>query len=190
MLTWKVKTNDKTVFLTFDDGPHPDITPWVLDTLKQFNAHATFFCVGENVDRYPETYTRVLREGHAVGNHTYNHLNGWKTSLHQYLLNTDACAGKVDSRLFRPPYGRIGFRQLRALRSKGYQIIMWDILTRDYDQHTDIPAALKAILQHTSKGSIVVFHDSLKAAPQLKQLLPRVLETLQNRGYQFLPLTT
>jgi peptidoglycan-N-acetylglucosamine deacetylase len=106
------------------------------------------------------------------------------------VLNTDACARKVESKLFRPPYGRIGFRQLRALRSKGYQIMMWDILTRDYDQQTDIPAALKAILQHTDKGSIVVFHDSLKAAPQLKQLLPRVLETLQNRGYQFLPLAT
>jgi peptidoglycan/xylan/chitin deacetylase (PgdA/CDA1 family) len=184
-LTWKVQTSDKVVYLTFDDGPHPDITPWVLEQLALFNACATFFCVGDNVVKHPETYQRVLAQGHAVGNHTYNHLSGWSHSQNAYFNNIDACAAVVKSNLFRPPYGRFVPWQIDKIQQKGYQIIMWDILTRDYDETLDIENALAATVRNTKPGSIIVFHDSLKAANQLKQLLPRVLQQLSNKGYQF-----
>jgi peptidoglycan/xylan/chitin deacetylase (PgdA/CDA1 family) len=184
-LTWKVQTNDKVVFLTFDDGPHPDITPWVLGELSRFNARATFFCVGRNVVQYPETYRQVLAGGHAVGNHTFDHLSGWSHSQNAYFSNIDACARVVSSKLFRPPYGRIVPWQISSIRQKGYEIIMWDILTRDYDAGVDIGQSVKATVQNTKPGSVIVFHDSVKAANQLRQLLPQVLQQLSAKGYHF-----
>jgi peptidoglycan/xylan/chitin deacetylase (PgdA/CDA1 family) len=188
-LTWKVQTNDKTVFLTFDDGPHPDITPWVLDQLSGYNAQATFFCVGANVSKYPQTYQQVLDRGHAVGNHTYNHLSGWSHSQNAYFDNIAACAAVVKSNLFRPPYGRIVPWQISRIREKGYKIIMWDILTRDYESTLVVNDALSATVKHTKPGSVIVFHDSLKASAQLKQLLPQVLQQLSAKGYQFKSLS-
>jgi peptidoglycan/xylan/chitin deacetylase (PgdA/CDA1 family) len=184
-LTWKVQTNDKSVYLTFDDGPHPEITPWVLEQLSLFNAKATFFCVGANVTRYSETYRRILDHGHAVGNHTYNHLSGWSHSQNAYLSNIDACANVVKSNLFRPPYGRVVPWQINTIKQRGYQIVMWDILTRDFESDLDIQHALAATVKNTKPGSIIVFHDSEKASHQLKQLLPHVLQQLAAKGYQF-----
>lgn len=184
-LTWKVQTSDKVVYLTFDDGPHPEITPWVLGQLAQFNAQATFFCVGDNVVKHPETYRQVLSLGHAVGNHTHNHLSGWSHSQNAYFNNIDSCAEVVNSKLFRPPYGRIVPWQIDKIKQKGYEIIMWDILTCDYEADLNIENALTATVNNTKPGSILVFHDSVKAANQLKQLLPQVLQQLSNKGYQF-----
>jgi peptidoglycan-N-acetylglucosamine deacetylase len=184
-LTWKVQTNDKVVYLTFDDGPNPDVTPWVLQQLAQYAAKATFFCVGQNVVTNPETFQQVLDQGHAVGNHTFNHLSGWSHSQNAYFANIDACATVVNSNLFRPPYGRIVPWQIDALKKKGYQIVMWNILTRDYDSAVDIQQAISATVENTRPGSVIVFHDSTKASAQLKQILPPVLQQLSNQGFQF-----
>ncbi|MES2779167.1 MAG: polysaccharide deacetylase family protein [Bacteroidota bacterium] len=188
-LTWKVQTNDKTVFLTFDDGPHPEVTPWVLQTLSAYNAKATFFCVGENVTRFQDIYDSILSQGHAAGNHTYNHVKGWITPNRQYYENVLRCAAVVGSKLFRPPYGRIGPLQIRELKKQGYKIIMWDILTRDFDAHVNIQRAIKATVDATQKGSIIVFHDSEKAKAQLQQILPEVLKQLSDKGFTFKQLS-
>jgi peptidoglycan/xylan/chitin deacetylase (PgdA/CDA1 family) len=185
MLTWKVQTADKSVFLTFDDGPHPQITPWVLGQLEQFKAKATFFCVGQNVERYSQTYQQLLEAGHTAGNHTFNHLNGWKTPTQVYLNNVAQASKVMDTKLFRPPYGRIGLGQLRALRKQGYQVVMWDVLTCDYEKNLDTTKALKHILRSIKPGSIVVFHDSEKAQQQLEILLPEVLKQLLAKGFSF-----
>lgn len=184
-LTWKVQTNDKVVFLTFDDGPHPEITPWVLQTLSAYNAKATFFCVGENVTKFPETYHAILTQGHATGNHTYNHLKGWITPNQQYYDNISRCATVVKSKLFRPPYGRIGPLQIKALQNQGYQIVMWDILTRDYDAGVDVLQAIETTVKVAQKGSVIVFHDSERAKKQLQQILPEVLKQLSEKGFTF-----
>lgn len=184
-LTWKVQTHDKVVYLTFDDGPHPEITHWVLQTLEEYNAKATFFCVGENVTRFPGTYHSILSHGHATGNHTYNHLKGWITPNQQYYENVSRCATLVKSKLFRPPYGRISPLQIRELKKQGYKIIMWDILTGDYDPKIDIQKALETTVNAVQCGSIIVFHDSEKAKKQLQQLLPEVLKQLSERGFTF-----
>jgi peptidoglycan-N-acetylglucosamine deacetylase len=188
-LTWKVETNDKVVYLTFDDGPHPEITPWVLDQLKAYGAKATFFCVGQNVVNHPKTFQSVLYEGHKVGNHTFNHLSGWSHSQNAYLQNIDACAEVVNSRLFRPPYGRVVPWQIDTIKQKGYQIIMWDILTQDYNANIDIQNAITTTIRKTKPGSIIVFHDSVKAEAQLKQILPAVLQELSSQGYKFKSLS-
>ncbi len=184
-LTWKVKTYDKTVFLTFDDGPHPEITQWVLQQLDTYNAKATFFCVGDNVAKHPETYQQILANGHATGNHTYNHLSGWSHSQNAYFNNIEACAKLVKSNLFRPPYGRIVPWQINKLTAKGYKIIMWDILTRDYDKEVNIQHAINTTVNSAKPGSIIVFHDSVKAQAQLQQLLPVILQQLSQKGFQF-----
>jgi peptidoglycan-N-acetylglucosamine deacetylase len=188
-LTWKVETNDKVVYLTFDDGPHPEITPWVLDQLKAYGAKATFFCVGQNVVNHPKVFQSVLNGGHNVGNHTFNHLSGWSHSQNAYLQNIDACAEVVNSRLFRPPYGRVVPWQIDTIKQKGYQIIMWDILTQDYNANIDIQNAITTTIRKTKPGSIIVFHDSVKAEAQLKQILPAVLQELSSQGYKFKSLS-
>lgn len=188
-LTWKVQTNDKVVYLTFDDGPHPEITHWVLQTLEEYNAKATFFCVGENVTRFPGTYHSILNHGHTTGNHTYNHLKGWTTPNQRYYENVSRCATLVKSKLFRPPYGRISPLQIRALKKQGYRIVMWDILTCDFDATIDIQKALDTTVKAAQKGSIIVFHDSEKAKKQLQQLLPEVLKQLSERGFTFKQLS-
>jgi peptidoglycan/xylan/chitin deacetylase (PgdA/CDA1 family) len=184
-LTWKVHTNDKVVFLTFDDGPHPEITHWVINVLKQHNAKATFFCVGENVTKFPGTYHSIIDQGHATGNHTYNHLKGWTTDNQRYYDNVSRCATLVKSKLFRPPYVRISPLKIGKLKRQGYSIIMWDILTRDYDSNINIEQAIQATVNAAQNGSIIVFHDSEKAKRQLQQILPEVLKQLSDKGFTF-----
>ncbi|MCE2787149.1 MAG: polysaccharide deacetylase family protein [Bacteroidota bacterium] len=183
-LTWKVDTADKKLFITFDDGPHPTITPWVLQTLKQFNAKATFFCVGDNVRKFPETYKQILAEGHRTGNHTFNHLNGWHTKNRLYYDNIEMAASFVKSDLFRPPYGRITAAQTRVLK-KNYQIVMWDVLTCDFDKGLNVDVALDKCLRLAESGSIVVFHDSEKAAENMMRMLPSMLSHFSEKGFTF-----
>jgi peptidoglycan-N-acetylglucosamine deacetylase len=182
---WEKKTDKPTVYLTFDDGPHPEITTWVLDILKQFNAKATFFCVGENAQKYPETAQRIRNEGHSIGNHTHNHIKGWNTNDKAYLKNTLYAAHFTSTQLFRPPYGRITRRQGLMLKSKGYRIIMWSLLSCDYLKNLDKNKSLDSLIKNTKSGSIVVFHDSIKAAPNLKWLLPRYIEAMAKKGMTF-----
>ncbi len=172
------------VYLTFDDGPIPEVTPWVLDTLDAFNAKATFFCIGENVKRNPGILQQIQEKGHAVGNHTHTHCNGWKTGYKTYLENVDACGDVFSSALFRPPYGKLKPLQLRALRKK-YKIIMWSHLTGDYQQNLDVSKAMDDMQRNAGNGSIIVFHDSLKAENNLRKLLPLTLQYFASRGYQF-----
>jgi peptidoglycan-N-acetylglucosamine deacetylase len=182
--TWKVKTNDKKLYFTFDDGPHPDITAWVLDELAKYQAKASFFCVGDNVSKYPETYKRILDEGHAVGNHTFNHINGWKHNHKSYFENIDLCAKYIDSSLFRPPFGKLSLTQLNHIK-KTYQIIMWDKLSRDFDPKLDINESLDAMKKNVITGHIFVFHDSEKAEKNVKILLPQLLKHFSELGYTF-----
>lgn len=180
--TWKVNTRDKELYLTFDDGPHPQITPWVLQQLQAYNAKATFFCVGENVQKFPEIYAQILAGQHAVGNHSMQHIKGWKVSKQAYLDNIQQASSYIQSNLFRPPYGQIKWSQLRAL-SKQYKIVMWSLLSRDYDKHLAISESLTA-MKLASAGDIIVFHDSEKAFEQLKQLLPPLLAYYQEQGFE------
>ena len=182
--TWKVKTNDKKLFFTFDDGPHPEITAWVLDELAKYQAKASFFCVGDNVRKYSETYKRILDEGHAVGNHTFNHINGWKHDNKTYFDNIDLCAQHIQSNLFRPPYGKLKLSQLNQIK-KSFQIIMWDRLSQDFDPMLNIEESLKAMKKNVSTGHIFVFHDSEKAEKNLKVLLPQLLQHFSELGYSF-----
>jgi peptidoglycan/xylan/chitin deacetylase (PgdA/CDA1 family) len=184
--TWKVKTNDKQLFLTFDDGPHPEITPWVIEQLGIFGAKATFFCVGDNVRKYPETYRHILAEGHQTGNHTYHHLKGWATDDHTYLADVKKAEGYINSSLFRPPYGRIKSSQ-GAMLNKDYKIIMWDHLSCDYEKKLNIAYSIEQ-MKKVEYGSIVVFHDSEKSFENLKQLLPQLLAYYCSQGYQLLAI--
>lgn len=181
--TWKIRTSEKIIYLSFDDGPHPAATPFVLDTLKRYNARATFFCIGKNVAAYPEIYQRLLEEGHSTGNHTQDHLNGWKTGTAIYLANIEAAAAHIRSRLFRPPYGRL--RGTQAKKLKGWQIVMWDVLSGDFDPALSKEECLQAVLRHTNAGSVLVFHDSEKAFEKLTYALPIVLEHFTKKGFRF-----
>ena len=183
-LLWKVKTKEKDLYLTFDDGPHPTITPWVLDTLDQFNAKATFFCLGKNVELYPEIYQDILRRGHKVGNHTHDHFNGWKTLTKEYEANTKKAASVIDSKLFRPPYGRIKSSQIGRLK-KDYKIVMWTVISGDFDQNILPEECLNNVVQNTDKGNIIVFHDSEKAEKNMKYALPRLLNHFTQIGWKF-----
>lgn len=183
-LLWEVKTTNNEIFLTFDDGPHPEITPLVLDILDEFQAKATFFCVGENVKKYPETYTLILERGHHTGNHSYNHLNGWKNSKSAYCDNIKKAASFIDSNLFRPPYGRIKPSQINALKTK-YKIVMWTVAAYDFSKKVSPEQCLKNAIQKSKAGSVVVFHDSDKARDNLFFALPAFLEHYQNKGFVF-----
>jgi peptidoglycan/xylan/chitin deacetylase (PgdA/CDA1 family) len=183
-LTWKVNTTDKVLYLTFDDGPHPSITPKVLSVLKQYNAKATFFCVGDNVRKCPEVYEQILTEGHQTGNHTFNHLSGWKTDNQHYFDNIHQASTLIKSGLFRPPYGQISPKQIAVLK-KQYRIVMWSILTRDYERNLNKEKASKSILKHTKAGDVIVFHDSERAEKNLFYILPQLLEKFSHEGYQF-----
>jgi peptidoglycan/xylan/chitin deacetylase (PgdA/CDA1 family) len=181
---WNVPTAEKILYLTFDDGPIPEVTPWVLDSLCQFEAKGTFFCVGENVKRYPDIFQQILRAGHSVGNHTYNHLNGWNTEHRTYLNNVRHCARVVKSNLFRPPYGRMLPRQ-RAILQQHFQIVMWDVLSGDFDPRQTATQCLNNVCLHAQPGSIIVFHDSVKTNTKLRSILPKVLETFSAKGFRF-----
>ncbi|MCS6929131.1 MAG: polysaccharide deacetylase family protein [Saprospiraceae bacterium] len=181
---WRVPTREPVLYLTFDDGPIPAVTPWVLDVLKKFCAKATFFCVGENVMRYPDIYRRIVAEGHRTGNHTYNHLDGWKTNTLDYLQNVHRCAQLVHSNLFRPPYGRLSPCQ-RAYLERYYMIVLWDVLSGDFDRNTDASQCLANILENAEKGSIIVLHDNIKTADKLRVVLPEVLRHFTQQGLRF-----
>lgn len=184
-LTWKIATENKELFLTFDDGPHPLITPKVLNILDEYNAKATFFCVGENVQKHPEAYAEIISRGHQTGNHTFNHLKGWETSAKEYLDNIRKCNELVPSALFRPPHGRILPGQVRQLKKEGYQVVMWSVLARDYQQNSDKKNLLQKVLAQTKAGSIIVFHDSEKAAENMLYMLPEFLAHFSEKGYAF-----
>lgn len=186
---WSIPVNDKILYLTFDDGPHPEATPFVLKQLKQANALATFFCIGKNVVAYPGIYKQIINEGHSVGNHTYNHLNGWKTSNDKYLKDIALASQEIDSDLFRPPYGRITSFQAKNLKpvikGKEPKVIMWDVLSGDFDIACTAQQCLANVLLASVPGSIIVFHDSEKAFPKLEYTLPRMLNHFSEKGYLF-----
>ena len=184
---WDLPAHEKVIYLTFDDGPHPTITPWVLDMLKNYEAKATFFCLGKNVQAYPEVYRRILEEGHRVGNHTHRHLNSKKTDEKEWLEDVHTAAKWIDSDLFRPPYGRISRFQEKALREAlpGYRTIMWSVLSGDFDNTLSADECTKIICKHSKRGSIIVFHDSEKAWPRLENCLPETLKRLSDKGFIF-----
>ena len=195
--TWRKVGQEKVIYLTFDDGPHPEITTWVIDELKKHQIKATFFCVGDNLKKHPETAKQLLTEGHQIGNHTMHHIKGWKHKNVDYLKDIEDCDTeirkiheqmndeKAQPRLFRPPYGQIKPSQIKLLRAKGYEIIQWSDLSCDYDKHLNCEKSLSALVKNAKPGSIVVFHDSEKAENQLKQILPSYLEAMLAEGFTF-----
>lgn len=193
---WKIKNTENKVYLTFDDGPIPEVTEWTLDLLKAENIKATFFCIGENIQKHPEIFNRILAEGHSVGNHTFNHLNGWKNKTTDYLKNTELWEKETsskfkiqNSKLFRPPYGKIKFSQARAIRKKEYRIIMWDIISYDFDSKITPKKCLENVVNNVAPGSIIVFHDSRKAETNLRYTLPKVISSLKAKAYSFDKIT-
>ncbi|HEU5164302.1 MAG TPA: polysaccharide deacetylase family protein [Chitinophagaceae bacterium] len=186
---WSIPVNDKILYLTFDDGPHPGATPFVLKELRKHDALATFFCIGKNVVAYPGIYKQIISEGHSVGNHTYNHLNGWKTSNDDYLRDIALASDEIDSNLFRPPYGRITSFHAKNLKpvmkGKDPKVIMWDVLSGDFDIDCSPQQCLANVLFASVSGSIIVFHDSEKAFPKLEYALPRILHHFTEKGYLF-----
>jgi peptidoglycan/xylan/chitin deacetylase (PgdA/CDA1 family) len=188
-LIWDIprKGDEKVLYLTFDDGPHSVATPFVLDTLRKFGARASFFCIGKNVQEHPQLYRQILDDGHRVGNHTQNHLNGWKTGDKAYIDNIRQAARYIDSDLFRPPYGRITGFQASLLRKPPfeYKVIMWDVLSGDFDRKLSPERCSRNVIRHAGPGSIVVFHDSEKAFTRLEGALPAVLGYFQDKGYRF-----
>ncbi len=193
-LIWNMPPDKKIIYLTFDDGPHPTSTSFILEQLTQFNAKATFFCIGENVVQLPEIYRRIIDDGHKPGNHTYNHLNAWKTDDKKYLKNVYEAAKIIDSDLFRPPYGKITNFQARLLQGENHQasivnrqfkIIMWDVLSADFDEQVTPEQCLQNVILNTTAGSIIVFHDSTKAWKRMSFALSRVLEYFSRQGYSF-----
>jgi len=183
--TWSFNGGNNEVYLTFDDGPHLTITPWVLEELKKHGAKATFFCIGKNVAQHQAIYQRILNEGHAVGNHTQNHLNGWKAPAGRYLADVKEASVHIDSNLFRPPYGRITMKQSSGLSEamgKKVKVIMWDVLSGDFDRSIKPERCLENVIKNTISGSVIVFHDSEKAFCNLLYVLPEVLIYLKSKG--------
>jgi len=185
---WKKASLDKTLYLTFDDGPTPEITQWTLDILAQYNAKATFFCIGENVTKYPDIFKAIAKAGHVIGNHTFNHLKGWQTNTEQYINNTlkaQQVIAPSTNGLFRPPFGKIKRSQAKQLLSKGYKIVMWSVLSYDWEVKVSQEKCLNNVINNASPGSIVVFHDSIKASKNMQYTLPKVLEYYSKKGYLF-----
>jgi peptidoglycan/xylan/chitin deacetylase (PgdA/CDA1 family) len=188
---WDIPNTNKKVYLTFDDGPIPEITEWVLNQLNEFDAKATFFCIGDNIEKHPEIFKKIIENDHAVGNHTYNHLKGWETTQSTYIDNTEKCSETMtnlnnqtkNTKLFRPPYGKIKPSQAKTLRKLGYRIIMWDIISMDFDQKTSPEKCLDNVLKNIESGSIVVFHDSIKARQNLLYVLPKTLAFLKKNDF-------
>jgi peptidoglycan/xylan/chitin deacetylase (PgdA/CDA1 family) len=186
-LVWNIKTSQKEVFLTFDDGPHPEITPWVLKQLSLYNAKATFFCVGNNAMKYPNVLQQIINDGHVVGNHTFNHENGWFTSNEKYYSSIKKFDNFYGTFLFRPPYGRITSRQIKRLKNR-YKIVMWSVLSGDFDANLDVDFCIENTIKHTKKGSILVFHDSEKSKEKLYKILPEILQKLSDKGFTFISI--
>lgn len=183
-VVWRMDPSSKVVYLTFDDGPIPECTPQILDILAQYGVKATFFMVGENVERYPELLARVRREGHAVGNHTYHHLKGFKTCTHAYLQDVQQANAILQTHLFRPPHGRMKYSQKKALRLAGQTIYLWDVLTHDYNPCYSVEKMLSVVKRYTRNGSIIVMHDSLKSKDRMLKVLPLVIQWLHAEGYK------
>lgn len=193
--TWKRSSGHKTVYLTFDDGPIEGMTPWILDLLAEHKAKASFFVVGGNVVKNPALISRILDEGHTIGNHTFNHINGWKTPTKEYVDNIRRCAMALEKhlppdypRLFRPPYGKMTPFQVSEVRKAGYEIILWDILSKDYDSRISPERCRDLVIQYAEPGSIIVMHDNLKAEPNVYFALPQILNHFEKEGFAFLPL--
>lgn len=188
---WDIPNRENKVFLTFDDGPTPEITEWTLEQLKKYEAKATFFCIGNNIEKHPAIFQKIIQEEHAIGNHTFNHMKGWETPNEIYLKNVEKCSKTVSQlktenencSLFRPPYGKIKPSQSKALRRLGYKIIMWDVLSYDFDQTITPEECLDNVLKNIESGSIIVFHDSQKAEQNLKYVLPKTLAFLKEKGF-------
>ncbi len=195
---WSYGDETEAVFLTFDDGPIPEVTPWVLDTLKSYQAKATFFCIGQNVEKHPEIFRRIVSEGHTIGNHTHSHLKGWQTSTSEYINDfeiADDIIQKSDSniqesmKLFRPPYGKLTSTQAARILKKKYNIVMWDVLSYDFDQEVSEKTCLENVINYLELGSIVVFHDSIKAEKNLRFTLPKVLQIITDKGWKCKAIT-
>lgn len=194
-LVWDISTNSKDIYLTFDDGPTPKITHWVLDVLKQYNAKATFFCTGKNIEKHPNIFVDIVNEGHSIGNHTYNHVKGWKTSVDTYLeevkktqdvINIHKHKSKsINQKLFRPPYGQITPRQIKKLQKFNYKIVMWNVLSVDWNKKISGETCLNNVTNNATSGSIIVFHDSVKASKNMQYVLPKALEFFKEKGYAF-----
>jgi len=198
---WDIPNSGKTVYLTFDDGPTPDISYWILDQLRENGIKATFFCVGENLKRYPEISQKILEEGHIIANHTYTHPCGWTTDTEKYIEDTLLCEEEIRKQmaefspqtagrhlpcnLFRPPYGKLTPTQSKILRKMGYKIIMWDVLTADFLPEVSEEECLANVNKNATSGSIIVFHDNPKASKDLKYALPRAIKFLKEQGYKF-----
>jgi peptidoglycan/xylan/chitin deacetylase (PgdA/CDA1 family) len=192
--TWDLHANnEKKLYLTFDDGPIPEVTEFVLAQLNLYNAKATFFCIGDNIRKHPDIFQQILSEGHTVGNHTMNHLKAWKTSMDTYINNTIDCQNLIQKysldknmqQIFRPPYGQISQPKFKALKNLGYKIILWDVLSKDWEQTISPEECLQNVVSNTQQGSIVVFHDSIKASKNLTVLLPEVLDYFSEKGFIF-----
>jgi len=183
-VVWRKDPSKKVIYLTFDDGPVPEVTPLVLDLLDEHNIKATFFCVGENVQKHPDTFAQVMSRGHKVGNHTFNHLKGFSVTDEEYYGNIDKAAELIDSKLFRPPYGRITGKQMKKLRDR-YTIIMWDVITHDYNKNLSPETIMRTIKRYSRNGSLVVFHDSIKAKENVLAVLPLAIEYWKSKGYTF-----
>lgn len=186
-LVWRIPTKEKEVFLTFDDGPSDPITGAVLDLLKSFNAKGTFFCVGKNVSHNPSLFKRIMEEGHVVGNHTQNHINGWKSSVNKYLGDVNRCETIFGTEFFRPPYGKMTMGQIRALK-KRFTLVMWTLLSGDFDKTISTDAILEDLKKSVKQGDIIVFHDNPKMSERLLKILPDFLLFLQEQGYSCSPL--
>lgn len=191
---WDIKNSANKIYLTFDDGPIPEVTEWVLEVLNKYEVKATFFCIGDNIEKHPEIFQKVIQNGHSIGNHTFNHLKGWNFSTEEYIENTLKCEKAITSnseiknlksKIFRPPYGKIKPSQSKILQKMGYKIIMWDVLSVDYDKEISPEQCLENIIQNTVSGSIIACHDSLKAFKNLEYALPKAIEYLKNKGFVF-----
>ncbi|MCR4619623.1 MAG: polysaccharide deacetylase family protein [Paludibacteraceae bacterium] len=182
---WRVrKHGEKVIYLTFDDGPTPQSTYRILEILRRYNVKATFFCVGENVMKYPEVFEQIKAEGHAVGNHTFNHVSGWNSSTRYFMRQAEKADAYIHSDLFRPPYGHMMPRQLKELKQK-YRIVLWDVITRDYNQRLSPKHVMRIVHWYSRNGSIVVFHDNVKAAKNCLAVLPEAIEFYKRKGYSF-----
>lgn len=188
---WSIRTNEKKIYLTFDDGPTPEVTDWVLSILEANQVKATFFCIGENIQKYPEIFQNIIKAGHQVGNHTFNHIKGWNTTTATYLENIAQCQDEIlkyypnQDMLFRPPYGKITPKQSKKCRKRGYKIIMWDVLSADFDAKITPEKCLQNATSKVQEGSIIVFHDSVKAQKNLRDSLPQAIQILKEKGFVF-----
>jgi peptidoglycan/xylan/chitin deacetylase (PgdA/CDA1 family) len=192
---WDIPNTENKIYLTFDDGPTPEVTEWVLSILKENNIKATFFCIGNNIEKHPEIFNKVINDGNSIGNHTFDHKNGWKTTTEDYIQNIELCENQLLNlkskilslkfKIFRPPYGKLKPSQSKRLRMLGYKIIMWDILSADFDQTISKEKCLENATQKVTSGSIIVFHDSVKAFKNLEYALPKTIQILKEKGFVF-----